>query len=108
MVRNTGIIKRYLPLILSLIVNPNSTDRVEHEITNNANCEDIILNFGQNIEADDELLRKHERTGRPRGNNAFLAKLEKISSRSLRKRKPGPKKHASHENYVLCPFNFLL
>jgi len=36
-------------------------------------------------------LRRHERTGRPLGEGAFLAKLEKELSRRLARRKTGPK-----------------
>jgi len=43
-------------------------------------------------EAECNLLRRHERTGRPLGNDTFVDKLEKLTSRVLRKQKPGPKK----------------
>ena len=36
-------------------------------------------------------LRKHARTGRPPGNEAFIRRLEEVLGRFLRKRKPGPK-----------------
>ena len=36
-------------------------------------------------------LRLHERTGRPFGDEAFIFRLEEISGRMLRKRRPGPK-----------------
>ena len=39
-----------------------------------------------------DILRRHERSGRPLGSDAFLAKLEKITSRALKRQKPGPKK----------------
>jgi putative transposase len=39
-----------------------------------------------------EKLQKHERTGRPLGNKHFLDKLENITGRNLKPRKPGPKK----------------
>ncbi|CCQ72655.1 transposase [Magnetospira sp. QH-2] len=38
-----------------------------------------------------ELLRAHERTGRPLGSAAFISGLEKSLGRSLKKNKPGPK-----------------
>ena len=41
------------------------------------------------IEAD--LLRKHERTGRPLGNMEFIEKCSIILNRDLAKQKPGPK-----------------
>ena len=42
-------------------------------------------------EEEYELLRSHERTGRPLGNEAFLDRIEKLTSRILRRQKPGPK-----------------
>lgn len=38
-----------------------------------------------------EEMRRHERTGRPLGSEGFIEKLEKLLSRSLCRRKPGPK-----------------
>jgi len=38
-----------------------------------------------------DALRKHERTGRPLGDDDFQARLEKKLGRVLRRRKPGPK-----------------
>jgi len=40
-----------------------------------------------------EKLRRHERTGRPLGNDGFTAKLEKTLNRLLQKQQPGPKKN---------------
>ena len=42
---------------------------------------------------DDEVdvLRRHQRTGRPLGDDAFVERLEASLGRSLRPRKPGPK-----------------
>ena len=42
--------------------------------------------------ADEETLRKHERTGRPLGDEGFVERLEATLGRPLRKSKPGPKK----------------
>lgn len=39
-----------------------------------------------------ELLRKHERTGRPLGADAFIEKMEFLLNRKLKPQKPGPKK----------------
>jgi putative transposase len=39
-----------------------------------------------------ELFRKHERTGRPLGNDTFVEKMELVLERKLRPQKPGPKK----------------
>jgi putative transposase len=40
-----------------------------------------------------DLLRKHFRTGRPLGDEAFLLEAERITGRTLIPRKPGPKKN---------------
>jgi len=37
------------------------------------------------------LLRKHARTGRPLGSETFIERLEQLTGRVLRPRKPGPK-----------------
>ena len=42
-------------------------------------------------EEDLKLLRAHEHTGRPLGDEAFLASLEQNLGRILRRQKPGPK-----------------
>jgi len=39
----------------------------------------------------DQLMRAHERTGRPMGDEEFLARLEHDLARILRRLKPGPK-----------------
>jgi putative transposase len=39
-----------------------------------------------------ELFRKHERTGRPLGNDPFIKKMESLLDRKLKPQKPGPKK----------------
>ena len=46
-------------------------------------------------EPEIELFRKHERTGRPLGENAFIEKLEHILDRTLKPQKPGPKGKAT-------------
>jgi putative transposase len=38
-----------------------------------------------------ELVRSHERTGRPLGSEGFIESLEKKLERVLRRQKPGPK-----------------
>ena len=40
---------------------------------------------------DREEMLKHERTGRPMGDEKFIARLEKELERPLKKQKPGPK-----------------
>jgi len=43
-------------------------------------------------EDERDTIRRHERTGRPLGSEKFLAKLERLAGRVLRRRKPGPKR----------------
>jgi hypothetical protein len=38
-----------------------------------------------------ELMRRHERTGRPLGEDGFIEGLERLVQRTLRPQKPGPK-----------------
>jgi putative transposase len=42
-------------------------------------------------ESESEALRRHERTGRPLGNDDFLSRLEAALGRPMRRGKPGPK-----------------
>ena len=46
---------------------------------------------------ENELLRQHERTGRPLGDDQFVAGLEVTLGRSLKKKKPGPKGKAQQQ-----------
>ena len=39
-----------------------------------------------------QLLKKHERTGRPLGSQRFVVGLEKIAGRGLLRQAPGPKR----------------
>ena len=43
-------------------------------------------------EPEIELFRKHERTGRPLGEDPFIKKMESLLDRKLKPQKPGPKK----------------
>ena len=43
-------------------------------------------------EEDRKAICRHERTGRPLGDDKFIDRLERLTSRSLRKKKPGPQK----------------
>jgi len=52
---------------------------------------DKFLNTGYQ-EPDIALLRKHERTGRPLGEDSFIENLELLLDRRLKPQKPGPKK----------------
>ena len=42
-------------------------------------------------ESDMDLFRKHERTGRPMGDDVFIERLERLLDRKLKPKKPGPK-----------------
>jgi putative transposase len=54
--------------------------------------------------SDSELFSKHERSGRPLGSDMFIENLEKNLGRSLRKKKPGPKKPFHNEQLsILSP-----
>jgi putative transposase len=44
-------------------------------------------------EEEYKTLRRHERSGRPLGSDDFITRLEKLTSRTLNKQKPGPKKN---------------
>ena len=46
---------------------------------------------GENSADSLENLRRHTRTGHPAGDKVFLEKLETLTGRRLRRRKPGPK-----------------
>ncbi len=48
-------------------------------------------------EEDIQFLRAHERTGRPLGDEEFLATLEQDLGRTLRRQKPGPKRKPGNE-----------
>jgi len=55
-----------------------------------------------------DAIRRHERTGRPLGSDAFIENLENLTGRQLKKQKPGPRPKrrgaiAAARNYVLCP-----
>lgn len=59
---------------------------------------DEIQDWGEYLNGQQEgkdklrLISRHVRTGRPLGNDDFIEKLERISGRILRKKKPGPKR----------------
>jgi putative transposase len=43
-------------------------------------------------------IRKHERTGRPLGNDSFVEKLETLLKRNLKRQRPGPKTKKNTNN----------
>jgi len=45
---------------------------------------------------DEKLIKLHERTGRPLGEDSFVEKLEKMLNIKLKKNKPGPKPKKRH------------
>jgi putative transposase len=45
-------------------------------------------------ESERAVFRKHERTGRPIGDETFIERLERLLDRRLKPRKPGPKPRA--------------
>ena len=52
--------------------------------------------LGQGLgEAERDAIRQGERTGRPLGSSAFVAKLEARTGRTLARQKPGPKRGAT-------------
>ena len=55
--------------------------------------------------ADYEALHRHQRTGRPLGDRAFVERLEQALGRPLRKRKPGPKpaRHRARDKSAAVP-----
>lgn len=54
------------------------------------NWEELLLSDPSDEEY--EVLKRHERTGRPLGSESFMDRLEELTSRVLKKQKPGPKK----------------
>ncbi|MDI6753369.1 MAG: hypothetical protein QME78_03130 [Thermodesulfobacteriota bacterium] len=54
--------------------------------------------YGVATEDEAKKLQQHERTGRPLGNEQFVMRLEQLTGRMLRKRKPGPKGAGKMEN----------
>ena len=52
--------------------------------------EDFLVFDAQ--EAEIELFRKHERSGRPLGTGSFIETMEHLLGRRLKPQKPGPRK----------------
>jgi putative transposase len=48
--------------------------------------------------AECDIFRRHSRTGRPLGSDAFVEHLEQLTGRLLRKRKSGPRQKKVHED----------
>jgi hypothetical protein len=61
---------------------------VPHHVTQRGNRRQRTF-FTDEDEVD--ILRRHQRTGRPLGDDAFVERLEASLGRNLRPRKPGPK-----------------
>jgi len=62
-----------------------------HHITQRGNRRQQAFFNTETIEA----FRKHERTGRPVGDNGFIEKMEKATGGRLKPGKPGPKPRIS-------------
>jgi len=69
-----------------------SSDRLVNAVAMKSRISDW-RRFLAEEQADEQLeaIRQHTRTGRPAGNHSFVAGLESLSGRRLRRRKPGPK-----------------
>lgn len=48
--------------------------------------------YSHGVGRDFEMIRKHERTGRPLGSTGFIEKIERMLERTLKSQKPGPKR----------------
>lgn len=71
--------------------------KVDDELLDKFYLNDEIGNWERYLESGDQegdinIIRSHARTGRPLGGEKFIKKLEGISGRILKKRKPGPRK----------------
>jgi putative transposase len=54
--------------------------------------------LGQELSAAElRALRRHNRTGRPLGDDGFIARLEQTAGRRLRPQKPGPRGPWKHQ-----------
>lgn len=53
----------------------------------------VELLLSTSSDEEHETLKSHERTGRPLGPETFVERLEKLTSRTLKRQKPGPKKN---------------
>ena len=60
------------------------------------------LSAGSSPRMEDRL-RRHTQNGRPAGDEAFIARMERITGRVLAKRKPGPR--PNHRKGDACPPN---
>lgn len=53
------------------------------------NWQELLI--GDVDEEECEIVRRHERGGRPLANNCLVARVEKLTNRVLIRKKPGPK-----------------
>lgn len=60
----------------------------------------------ENLQRD--AFQKHERTGRPLGNDIFISQLKVKTGRTLKKRRPARKDPEEYNNLVSCPWNSAL
>jgi putative transposase len=71
-----------------LVAKDDKLVKVEPLLSLVGNWKDFLY-----LSSDEEmnLFRKHERTGRPLGNETFVEQIENLLGRTLRPKKPGPK-----------------
>ena len=75
--------------------------KVKHLLERVGNWRDFLL--GGVSEEEIERIRRHERTGRPMGNDGFVGKLEEASGRSLQRGKPGRKRGHKQKTSMVSP-----
>jgi putative transposase len=77
--------------------------QVKDKVLTKFHLESEIQNWRAYLQEEDkeedlDKFKNHEKTGRPLGDERFIDKLEQITGRTLRKRKPGrPKKEAGNK-----------
>ena len=68
----------------------------------------MVADWGQFLaswsEEDESALRRHERTGRPAGDEGFVVELERLTGRVPQPQKRGPKAGTAAD-WVWCPLN---
>lgn len=90
----TGIVKKawdYKWSSAKYYLNKENDNLIEGKLLN-----DLISNWRDFLsvevsQEEAELIKTHEKTGRPLGSNNFIEKLEKLLNRELKRKKPGPK-----------------
>ncbi len=81
---------------MRVLYNKSATELEYNAATSERRPRLIFIKKGEKEPTQKELLksfRLHSKTGRPLGGDEFVQKLEKMTGRSLKKLKPGPKKN---------------